>query len=156
MTRTARQADELAYRESDGISVSLRWNRERATPAGVGREVGAVFDGAGGENATEALGLLRSGGRYFSYGNSSFEGQGPVEIYTVRPDGTGVRRVRRERRSYSFEPVWSPDGTRIAMVHGTFGTVPKIWTMRSDGGDLRQITRGPRLDLRPHWGTRSE
>ena len=71
MTRTARQADELAYRESDGISVSLRWNRERATPAGVGREVGAVFDGAGGENATEALGLLRSGGRYFSYGSAT-------------------------------------------------------------------------------------
>jgi hypothetical protein len=33
---------------------------------------------------------------------------------------------------------------------------PEIWTMRSDGGDLRQITRGPRLDLRPDWGTRSE
>jgi hypothetical protein len=28
MTGTARQADELDYRESDGISVSLRWNRE--------------------------------------------------------------------------------------------------------------------------------
>jgi Tol biopolymer transport system component len=89
--------------------------------------------------------------------NSSFEGQGPVEIYTVHPDGTGLRRVRPEpRRSYSFEPVWSPDGTRIATVHGTFDTVPKIWTMRSDGSDLRQITRGPRLDLRPDWGTRSE
>jgi hypothetical protein len=28
MTRTARQAAELAYRENDGISVSLRCNRE--------------------------------------------------------------------------------------------------------------------------------
>jgi hypothetical protein len=28
MTRTARHADELAYRERDGISVTLRWNRE--------------------------------------------------------------------------------------------------------------------------------
>jgi hypothetical protein len=28
MTRTARQADEPAHRESHGISVSLRWNRE--------------------------------------------------------------------------------------------------------------------------------
>jgi Tol biopolymer transport system component len=86
--------------------------------------------------------------------NSSFEGQGRVEIYTVRSDGTGLRR--EPRRSYSFEPVWSPDGTRIAMVHGTFTTVPHIWTMRPDGRDLRQITRGPRLDVRPDWGTRSE
>jgi hypothetical protein len=30
MTRTARQADELAYRESDG-SVSLRWTGKQAT-----------------------------------------------------------------------------------------------------------------------------
>jgi Tol biopolymer transport system component len=88
--------------------------------------------------------------------NSSFEGQGAIEIYTVRPDGTGLRRVRRERRSYSFEPVWSPDGNRIAMVHGTFGTVPKIWTTRSDGRDLRQITFGPRLDPPSRLGTRSE
>jgi hypothetical protein len=28
MTRTARQAEELAYGKSDGISVSLRWIRE--------------------------------------------------------------------------------------------------------------------------------
>jgi hypothetical protein len=27
MSRTARHADELAYRERDGISVTLRWNR---------------------------------------------------------------------------------------------------------------------------------
>ena len=89
--------------------------------------------------------------------NSSFEGQSAPEIYTVRPDGTDLHRVRREpRRSYSFEPVWSPDGTHIAMVHGTGDTVPKIWTMRSDGSDLRQITHGPRLDFRPDWGTRSQ
>jgi Tol biopolymer transport system component len=86
--------------------------------------------------------------------NSSFEGQAAVEIYTVRPDGTGLQRVRREsKRSYSFEPVWSPDGSRIAMVHGTRHTFPHIWTMRADGTDLRQITRGPRVDLRPDWGT---
>ena len=85
--------------------------------------------------------------------NSSFEGQAAVEIYTVRPDGTALQRVRREsRRSYSFEPVWSPDGSRIAMVHGTRRTLPHIWTMRADGTDLRQITRGPRVDLRPDWG----
>jgi hypothetical protein len=28
MIRTSRQVDERAYRESDDISVSLRWNRE--------------------------------------------------------------------------------------------------------------------------------
>jgi TolB protein len=88
--------------------------------------------------------------------NSSFEAQAAVEIYTVRPDGSGLRRVRREpRRSYSFDPVWSPDGSRIAMIHGTVSTVPHVWTMRADGRAVRQVTRGPRPDLRVDWGAQS-
>jgi hypothetical protein len=41
--------------------------------------------------------------------NSSYEGQAAVEIYTVRPDGRGPKRVRKEPKDiFSFEPVWSP------------------------------------------------
>jgi TolB protein len=89
--------------------------------------------------------------------NSSFEGQAAVELYTVRADGKGLRRLRREReRSFSFEPVWSPDGGRIAFVHATSRTAPHIWTMKPNGKGLRQLTHGPKPDVRPDWGTRSE
>ena len=55
--------------------------------------------------------------------NSSYEGQSAVEIYTVRPDGSGLKRVRKEpKKSFSFEPVWSPNGKRIAFVHATTTT----------------------------------
>jgi TolB protein len=87
--------------------------------------------------------------------NSSFEGQAAVELYTVRPDGMGLRRLRRERkRSFSFEPVWSPDGGRIAFVHATTRTPPHIWTMRRNGTDARQLTHGSKPDVRPDWGPR--
>jgi TolB protein len=88
--------------------------------------------------------------------NSSFEGQAAVEIYTVRPDGRRLHRVRRDPRgkSYSFEPVWSPDGRRIAMVHGSGRAVPHIWTMRRNGTGLRQVTRGRLPDFSPDWGSR--
>jgi TolB protein len=88
--------------------------------------------------------------------NSSYEGQAAVEIYTVGPDGSRLRRLRREgKRSYSFDPVWSPDGGRIALVHGTFDSAPHIWTMKPSGKGLRQLTHGPKPDVRPDWGTRS-
>jgi TolB protein len=84
--------------------------------------------------------------------NSSYEGQGRVELYTVRPDGSGLRRVRREKKSFSFEPVWSPDGRRIAFVHGG-AKPPHIWTMRPDGTKMRQETHGPLPDFAPDWGS---
>jgi TolB protein len=89
--------------------------------------------------------------------NSSYEAQAAVEIYTVRPDGSRLRRLRREgKRSYSFDPVWSPDGGRIAHVHGTFDSAPHIWAMKPSGKGLRQLTHGPKPDVRPDWGTRTD
>ena len=75
----------------------------------------------------------------------------------MRPDGSRLRRLRREpKESYSFEPVWSPDGGRIALVHGTFDTLPHIWTMKPNGKRLRQLTHGPKPDVRPDWGARGK
>jgi TolB protein len=86
--------------------------------------------------------------------NSSSQGQAAVEIYTIRADGSGLRRLRREPRgSYSFDPVWSPNGERIAFVHGSRQRVPHIWTMKKNGTRLRQLTRGPRPDVWPDWGS---
>jgi hypothetical protein len=48
MSRTAKQADELDYRESDGISVWLRWNRNtgRHQRPGRGQRTGRELRGA--------------------------------------------------------------------------------------------------------------
>jgi Tol biopolymer transport system component len=87
--------------------------------------------------------------------NSSYEGQGAVEIYTVRPDGSGLRRVRNEPKDgFSFAPVWSPNGRRIAFVHATDTQRPHIWTMKRNGKGLEQVTRGPKPDAAPDWGAR--
>ena len=87
--------------------------------------------------------------------NSSYEGQGPAEIYTVRPGGSGLKRLRKEPEgSASFEPSWSPNGKRIAFAHGTRKRLPHIWTMKRNGKSLRQLTRGSKPDVRPDWGSR--
>jgi Tol biopolymer transport system component len=87
--------------------------------------------------------------------NSSYEGQAAVEIYTVRPDGSGLERVRKEPKdSFSFAPVWSPNGKRIAFVHATTTMIPHIWTMKRNGKGLKQVTRGSKPDESPDWGAR--
>ena len=60
-------------------------------------------------------------------------------IYTVRADGTRLRRLAAARSN----PAWSPDGGRLA-----FGQVNRdgdlhLHTMAADGTDVRQITAAP-------------
>jgi TolB protein len=85
--------------------------------------------------------------------NSSYATPGALEIYTARPDGSGLRRLRRETKdNYSFDPVWSPDGERLAFVHGAGPGISHIWTMKKNGTKLRQVTSGRRPDRGPDWG----
>ena len=48
-------------------------------------------------------------------------------IYTMAPDGTGVRRLFARYVGYmEFLPTWSPDGTRLAIVRGEIGYATDI------------------------------
>lgn len=70
-------------------------------------------------------------------------------IFTVNPDGTGVKRVTRGGAGVNdTEPDWSADGTRIAFVrqtrcppegprNGLNGTCDLVYTIKRDGSDLR-------------------
>lgn len=87
--------------------------------------------------------------------NSSYEGQSEAEIFSVRPDGSALRRILAQPEGhYAFEPVFSPNGRRIAYVKTTRNTLPHIWTMRANGSHPRQLTHGEVVDLRPDWGAR--
>jgi Tol biopolymer transport system component len=46
------------------------------------------------------------------------------------------------------DATWSPDGSRIAFI-GVTGTEHKVWTMKSDGSDARQVTTDAGFDLYP-------
>ena len=56
-----------------------------------------------------------------------------VQLFTVRPDGTGVRQLTRFKDSDSVHPSWSPDGSRIAFERD-FSTHSGIYTMAVQGG----------------------
>jgi peptidoglycan hydrolase-like protein with peptidoglycan-binding domain len=72
-----------------------------------------------------------------------------MDIFSVRRDGTGVRRLTDRRRD-AQNPTWSSDG-RIALMLGN-----GIAVMRRDGSDVRLITPAqrngsPRPYAWPDW-----
>lgn len=77
---------------------------------------------------------------------------GDYEIYTVRPDGTGLRQLTHTHGN-DAHAVWSPDGKWIAFVSSRKGwkdevlrpyhwsqSFGEIFVMRADGTDVRQLT----------------
>jgi Tol biopolymer transport system component len=57
------------------------------------------------------------------------------EVWTVKPNGRGLRRVAAN----GFEPAWSPDGSKIAFTRRF-----SLWVMSADGRAQRRIVKGGR------------
>jgi Tol biopolymer transport system component len=85
-------------------------------------------------------------------------------IWAVHPDGTSLRelpipgcggRMDDVKSIGCDSPSWAPDGSRIAFARYSNKTHLKdIYTVRTDGSDLVQVTHTGRQDFGPDWGTR--
>ena len=66
-----------------------------------------------------------------------------ADLYVVRPDGTGLRRLTSDQSS--ADPAWSPDRRRIAFVSGRGKAfwAPDLYVMDARGRNVRRLTRGP-------------
>jgi hypothetical protein len=92
---------------------------------------------------------------------------GPVtsDLYVVRTDGSGIRRLTNTPDRLELQPAWSPDGTKItffgASALGTPDEHDAVYTMNADGSGVTEIStpRAPYLDafngdgIDPFWGT---
>jgi Tol biopolymer transport system component len=74
---------------------------------------------------------------------------GNWEIYLVQP-GTGEVKRLTDHKANDLEPVWAPDGKRIAFISDRQdGT--NVWTMAADGADLQQLTKKQGTCYAPRW-----
>jgi Tol biopolymer transport system component len=77
--------------------------------------------------------------------------QGDYEIYTIKPDGSSVKRLTSTRGN-DAHMAWSPDGEQIAFVstrmgfkdEATYTDAPQpygeLFVMHADGTNVQQLT----------------
>ncbi len=69
-----------------------------------------------------------------------FRRDGNSEIHSVAADGKDLRNLTRHPAG-DLDPVWSPDGTRIAFVSNREGSA-EVYLMDTDGGAVTRLTDG--------------
>ena len=74
-------------------------------------------------------------------------------VYTIRPDGTGLRQLTHDTggKLNNGADSWSPDGQKIAFASNHAGTY-QIFVMNTDGSGVTQLTHGRESHLAA-WGT---
>jgi hypothetical protein len=72
------------------------------------------------------------------------------DIYVQNLDGSGRVRLTNDNE-VDREPVWSPDGTKIAFRSGRGGNGPRIFVMNADGTGLTPQPVTPTAALVPKW-----
>lgn len=74
---------------------------------------------------------------------------GAYEIYTVKPDGSDLRRLTFDP-AWDGSPAWSPNGGQIAFTSDRGGS-NQIYIMSADGGPATKLTSEPTKADRPTW-----
>ncbi len=77
---------------------------------------------------------------------------GNHEIYSMKPDGSDQTNLTQNPGD-DFDPVWSPDGSRIAFISyrdNETGNGQFVYVMQADGSDVQQVSHQPDSKY-PDW-----
>lgn len=96
-------------------------------------------------------------GRWILFRSNEDGGFLNSQLYVIHPDGSGRRQITHvSANTMLLSSSFSPDGTRIVYARGGRAGQPDIFTARIDGRDVRRVTRTPRWDSAPDWGSRAD
>src|SRR5437870_4664116 len=76
---------------------------------------------------------------------------GGSHIDTMNPDGSDRKQLMFSNQDLESDPVWSPDGTKIAFARYNINSkFAEIFVMNADGSDQRRLTQSGN-DRSPTW-----
>jgi Tol biopolymer transport system component len=77
---------------------------------------------------------------------------GRSQLVLLRADQPGAPWKRlTSGNAGAVDPVWSPDGKRIAYTRNAGPGQSDIWVVNADGTGNRAVTSGPARDMDPSW-----
>ncbi|MFA6110280.1 MAG: leucine-rich repeat domain-containing protein [Candidatus Latescibacterota bacterium] len=80
---------------------------------------------------------------------------GTLDIYVADADGTHLVNLTRGSTGNNWEPVWSPDWTRIAFTSDREGGfAPHLYVMDADGSDVTRLVDEPGWN--PRWSPQGD
>lgn len=99
---------------------------------------GAVGGGCGDDGRASAE---RAATRAAAPGRIAYveEGRGTPQLFTVRPDGSGRRRITHLRDGGAANPDWSHDGARL-VYEASVGEHAGVFVAAPDGSGARDLT----------------
>ena len=84
--------------------------------------------------------------------HNGFEGS---DTATMNLDGTGFRQLTDTAPTERvLSAPYSPDGRHITLARDGIAGLPDVWTMQTNGRDLRRVTFNALWDSGPDWGAR--
>src|SRR3954469_3878810 len=76
---------------------------------------------------------------------------GAIDIYISRIFQGILENPTKGHSETNMQPVFSPDGTRIAFTSNRYDNNLEIYVMNVDGSGLRRLTNHPAADAVPTW-----
>jgi Tol biopolymer transport system component len=84
------------------------------------------------------------------YDNS---GETSLDIWVIKPDGSGARDLTEAEESDDTDPTFSPDSRKIAFVsdRGNEDGNTFVWVMNADGSGAHKLGGGGIFQSAPAW-----
>lgn len=70
------------------------------------------------------------------------------DLFTISPDGTGLRALTDVQEGRLWQPSWTPDGTRITATQDLAGSRSAVW-VGTDGAVSARLTSATHTRLQP-------